>query len=54
MHTCIHVTVYVRRSEDNLEELVLSFHYMGSGDQTQVIRLGGKPLYPLSRFAGPR
>lgn len=50
----MHVTVYVWRSEDNVEELVLSFHYMGSGDQTQDIRLGSKPLYPLSRLAGPR
>lgn len=35
MHTFMHVTVRVWRSEDNLQELVLSFHYVGSGDQTQ-------------------
>lgn len=33
--------------------LVLSFHHVGSGDQTQAMRLGDKCLDPLSQFAGP-
>lgn len=37
------------RSEN--EELGLSFHYVGSVDQTQVLRLGGKCLYPRSIFS---
>lgn len=32
---CMQPYVY-EGSEDNLQELVLFFHYMGSGDQTQV------------------
>jgi hypothetical protein len=33
---------------DKLEELVLSFFHVGSQDQTQKLRLGGKHLYQLS------
>lgn len=29
-------------------EFILSFHHMGSGNQTRVDKLGGKLLYPLS------
>lgn len=53
MHTCMHVTVCVWRSEDNLQELVLSFHCVGSGDQTQVVRPGSKRVYPQSWLASP-
>lgn len=53
-HTPAHDTAPVWRLEDNSQELVLSFHCMGSGDRTQVIRLGSKRLYPLSQFTGPR
>lgn len=43
----------VWRSEENLQELILSY-YMGSGTQTQVLRLGCRHLYPLSHLAGPQ
>lgn len=32
-------------SENGLRELVVSYHYVGRGDQTQVVRLGGKCPY---------
>lgn len=32
------------RSEGNLQELVLSFYYVGPGDWKQVVGLGGKHL----------
>jgi hypothetical protein len=35
----------MQKPEDNLLELVLSFHHVSPRDQTQVIRLGSKPLY---------
>lgn len=38
----------VSRSEDSFQESVLSFHYVGSRDQTQFIRLSGKHLYSSS------
>lgn len=41
------------RSEDNsLRVASLSYH-MGSGNQTWISRLGGKPLYPPSHLVGP-
>lgn len=33
------------RSKDSFWELVLSFHYVGSGDETRVMRLGGGRVY---------
>lgn len=33
-------SVQIQRSRDKLQELVLSFHHMGPGDQNQVVRLG--------------
>lgn len=33
---------------NNLQESVLSFHFLGSGDQTHVIWVGYKCVYPLS------
>lgn len=45
---CMHVW----RPKDSMEELLLSYH-VDSGDQIQVIRLGGKRLYPLSQLTGP-
>lgn len=32
----------MQKSDDNYWELVLAFHYQGSGDPSQVIRLGSK------------
>lgn len=46
--------VYLWRSEDNLRELILSFHYVGSRNQTQVTGQGSKSLYPQSHFTDPR
>ena len=45
---------YVTRhmSEANLWGVDLSYH-VGLGDQIQVYRLGGKPLYPQSPLAIP-
>lgn len=37
--------------EDILQESGLSFGHVGSGDQTQVIRIGSKRLHPLSQLA---
>lgn len=39
--TPTHATVHLRQPEDGLWE-VLSFHCVGFGAQTQVIRLGNK------------
>lgn len=44
--------VHMQRSGNNLEELVFSFLHVGSGDITQVIRLGDKYIYLLSHLAG--
>lgn len=38
---------------EQLEELPLPFHHIGSGDQAQVTRLSGKHLDPMSHLAGP-
>lgn len=43
-HTCATATVW--KSEDNLENLVLQFHYVGPRDGAQGFRLGGKHLCP--------
>lgn len=51
---CVHTLrgcAQVWRSEDNHQESVLSFHHLGSGDETRVDRLGGRNFYPLSHFS---
>lgn len=40
------IIVQMWRSENSLQELVLCFHHVGPGDETQVIVLGGKHLLP--------
>jgi hypothetical protein len=45
---CASITVRIWQSENNFVKLVLSFHHIGPGDQSQIIRLGGKHFYPLS------
>lgn len=45
--------VYVWRTEDNLYGLVLSYHHGVPRDQTRIIRIGSKHLYPLSHLSGP-
>lgn len=37
-------------SGDNFQALSLSFHQVGPGDQTQVVRLSCKPLHLLSHL----
>lgn len=44
---------HMRRSEDNFQESVLSFHSVGPRDWTWVVRLGGKHLDPLNHFNSP-
>lgn len=48
IHFCVgdivYSKAYVLILEDNLQELVLSFHSMDLGDQIQVIRLNSKDL----------
>ena len=44
----------VWRSENNLRELVLSFHHVGLGDWTQDIRLGSKSHCLMSHLTGPQ
>lgn len=40
----------VWKSEDSLGELFLSLHHVGDEDQTQVVRLVGMCLHPLSQL----
>lgn len=51
-HAC--AVAHIWRLEDNLQDLILSIYYVDSGARTQVIKLSGKPRYPLwspkSRF----
>lgn len=46
--------VCLRRSEDNLKELTLSFNYVSSRNQTWDFGLGSKNLYPQSHHTDPR
>lgn len=50
--TCACALVHIWRSGDALQELILSFHPVGPGDQTQVVSLGSLHLYPLSCLTG--
>lgn len=47
-----HAIALAWRSEDALQELVLSYH-VGPGNQTQVIMLGTRHFSPLRHLAGP-
>lgn len=42
MWPCVHARVHVWRTGDNPWEFVLSFHYKGCRDGSQVVRLVGK------------
>jgi hypothetical protein len=48
-----HTKVCLWRSEYNICKSLLSFHQVGSIDQTQVVRLGGSRLSLLKYLAGP-
>lgn len=54
MYGYVLVLRHMWRAEDNLSGLVLSFYCVGPRVQTQVVRLGGKHLYPLSSVSCPR
>lgn len=45
---CVCVSPYVWRSDDKLQELILSFYHVRPGDQTWVISLGSKHIYLFS------
>lgn len=46
--------MHVWRSVDNFVELVPSFLLVGSRDQTQVVRLGGKVPLPAKPSCCPK
>lgn len=50
---CVNEGVQVPRSEDNVNESVFSFHWVGPGGQTQIPGFGSKLLYLLSHFTDP-
>ena len=54
MHVCVYLCVcaivHKYKSEGSFGELVLFLNHVGSWDQVQVIRLGGKYLYSLSHL----
>lgn len=44
VYLCVCATVHKYKSEGSFRELVLFLNHVGSWDQVQVIRLGGKSL----------
>lgn len=49
---CVYVSHDVSvESEDNFQELILSFHRVGPRDQPQVFGLSGKYLYSLRHLS---
>jgi hypothetical protein len=54
MYVCVGVAeALLKKSEDNLQKLVLFFHHLGLENQTEVVRLGGRLSYPLSHPSSP-
>lgn len=49
-HLCCLSGKYMWRSEDSLQKSVCSFHHVGLGNYTQVLRLGSKRLSPLDHL----
>lgn len=47
----LHSKIHRWQREDNLQKSVCAFYHVSSADQTQVIRLGSKWLYPLSHLS---
>lgn len=45
-----HARVHMWRSEDNFKESACFFHYVNSGEQTQVARFASDCLYILSHL----
>lgn len=54
MHLYICAMACIWTSEDNLGELVLSFHHMSPRHGAQVISPGSKRLHLLSPPSGPQ
>jgi hypothetical protein len=52
IHSFIHSLVIAarQRSKDNSQESVLSLHHVGARDQTQILKIGGKMLFPVSHL----
>jgi hypothetical protein len=50
----VYATEHVWRSEDNMPELLLSFHHVHDGNRTQALKFGSKHLYTLSYLADPK
>ena len=46
-----HVMACTMRSQDKLQESALSFHHVSPRNQTQIIRSGGKYLFPPNCLA---
>jgi hypothetical protein len=51
MCVCVCVCVCVCKSEDRLQDTVLSCHRMGPRDGAQLDRVGGQCLYSLIHLA---
>lgn len=47
------VCALLKSSEDSLQKLILYFHHVCHGAQTQIVRLDGKRLYLLQHLPGP-
>lgn len=54
MCACVSLCHGARMDEKNLWDLVLPFHYVGSGYHDQAVRLGGKHLYLLVHLSLPQ
>jgi hypothetical protein len=50
-HTCRNACMW--RSEHKFQESVPTFHHVGSGDQTEAVRLSSKLLNLLIHIVGP-
>ena len=50
---CRHAAAYMWELEDNVQELVLSFHQGFPGSNPRLSGVCGRPFYPLSHIAGP-
>lgn len=50
----MHVHAQWHRSEVTLQELVVSFQHVGPGDHTQIIKLSGRHIYPVSHPVSPQ
>lgn len=50
IYLCVYIHVHMKKSKDNFQELILSLYYIGTGDQTQVVRLGSKALTHGANF----